>query len=410
MKGTRRFSGLMVAVVMAVVVALVAVPACAPAPAPTPEPEKEWPDVLKIGAVFSMTGMGAWWGQVMTEGATLAVEHINASGELPFKLELVVGDHKSGDVDAAVSAMRKMVTADHPVAVMVSFPQITFALAPLAEELQIPLLNAGGSAPSQVGIPWVHNTRVLQDMLTDPLLKYFSEDLGLTKLAVLYMNEPGSIESMAYVEEKAPKYGITIVLTEATAVFVTEHRSYLAKVKAQLADIDSLMLQQGGAPDMGYQARQAREMGIDVPICGPLDVPLPGIEAAGEYWDGVYITAEYLDTNCEAALCRKFVDDYTAKFGTVPDPYSALYYEEVLVVRDCIKYLLAEGRDPFDGAEIEAAIKEIKFFPSIFYGGGEMELLPNGGCVRPIALKQYDYELGKYVIVEMVIPPAPVVK
>ena len=60
-----------------------------------------------------MTGAGAFYGQVMSRGAQLAVDQINKAGGIDgWKLELVIEDHKSGDADAAVTGARKLLDVD----------------------------------------------------------------------------------------------------------------------------------------------------------------------------------------------------------------------------------------------------------------------------------------------------------
>ena len=49
---------------------------------------------VKVGMLLAMTGAGAFYGQVMSRGAQLAVDQINRAGGVGgFKLELVIEDH-----------------------------------------------------------------------------------------------------------------------------------------------------------------------------------------------------------------------------------------------------------------------------------------------------------------------------
>jgi ABC-type branched-subunit amino acid transport system substrate-binding protein len=74
---------------------------------------KTFPSVFTFGTLQSITGAGAYWGKVEMQGQNLAIAQINASGVLPFKLQILVGDNVSDDPTAGLAAARKLIDVDH---------------------------------------------------------------------------------------------------------------------------------------------------------------------------------------------------------------------------------------------------------------------------------------------------------
>ncbi len=84
-------------------------------------------------------------------------------------------------------------------------------------------------------------------------------------------------------------------------------------------------------------------------------------------------------------LPQEFAKNYHARYDEWPEQLAANYYEAVLILRDSIRHVLGKGGNPFDGHQLEKAIQEIKFFPSL-YGDWKMELKPDGSIVKPFPL------------------------
>jgi branched-chain amino acid transport system substrate-binding protein len=67
-------------------------------------------------------------------------------------LEAVIEDHKSGNAQEAVSAMNRLITISDVKIVLTSFSAPTQAIAPLADQHNVLLVNGGGVSNSLVGV------------------------------------------------------------------------------------------------------------------------------------------------------------------------------------------------------------------------------------------------------------------
>src|SRR5690606_27881390 len=121
----------------------------APAQAQAPQD----PATYKIGAILAMSGPASFYGTVMSAGIQQAVDEIQRRGGVTgFKPEAVIEDHKSGNAQEAVSAMNRLMTIHKARLVMTSFTAPTQAIAPIADQHHILLLNGGGVSNTLVGV------------------------------------------------------------------------------------------------------------------------------------------------------------------------------------------------------------------------------------------------------------------
>lgn len=125
------------------------------------------PKTHKIGAILAMSGGASWYGTVMSQGIQQAVAEINAKGGVNgIPLEAVIEDHKSGNAQEAVSAMNRLMSIHGVKMVMTSFTAPTQAIAPLADQNKVFLINGGGVSNSLVGVSKyiVHNRSLAADL------------------------------------------------------------------------------------------------------------------------------------------------------------------------------------------------------------------------------------------------------
>lgn len=131
-------------------------------------------DTIKIGGVFSLTGVTAITEESMTNCAQLAVDQINdAGGVNGKKLEYIVKDYAS-DADTAVKVTRELIMQDEVSAIVGPYmSSARVAMEPVVEEKDIPLIYPTyyegetpndhviytGAVPNQQGdyfVPWLY--------------------------------------------------------------------------------------------------------------------------------------------------------------------------------------------------------------------------------------------------------------
>jgi ABC-type branched-subunit amino acid transport system substrate-binding protein len=119
--------------------------------------------------------------------------------------------------------------------------------------------------------------------------------------------------------------------------------------------------------DLGYLVKQFREAKIDIPIVGA-DFSQDAVKTAGASFDTYVFATDYYDVANPAPWNVKFVTTYHEKYGVDPEYYGANYYEQVFVVWDLVRRVLAEGGDPSSGEALQQALVQNPVFKSL-YGG-----------------------------------------
>ena len=125
------------------------------------------PEVFRFGAILAMSGKADWYGKVMSQAVLQAVEEINAAGGIDgIPMEAIIEDHKSGVAKEGVSAMTRLINIHGVQAVLTSFSPPTLAIAPIADEKGILLLNGGGVSAALIGASkhLFHNRSLAADL------------------------------------------------------------------------------------------------------------------------------------------------------------------------------------------------------------------------------------------------------
>jgi branched-chain amino acid transport system substrate-binding protein len=337
----------------------------------------------------------------MSQPQLLAIDEINATGELPFKFELVIEDHKTGDVKAGIAATRKFIDLYDMQWINASWANVVVAIQPICAENRVVEWNGGGADPKQIGKPFLHNNRITNDQFILPMIRFMANKMGMKRIAVLHNVTPEGIAMRNTTYWEAPKLGLEVVGMEGFEEGSTDMRSGIAKIRAKRPDG---VLIAAWSEDVGYCAKQIREMGIKVPICGGCSLPNEALPIAGEAFDEMHVCIEHFDVRSELPWTKQFVKNYKARWNEMPDNYSANYYEAVYALKDCIKHVMAKGEDPWNGELLDKGIVEIKTFPSL-YGDGKMALLEDGSCLKPYGIYQFHYDTKEWELVEKGMPP-----
>ncbi len=322
---------------------------------------------IKIGLLNEMTGGNATIGTAAANGAKLAIKEINANGGLLGKqIKAVVADNKSEPSEAA-NAMTKLLTQDRVVAVTGTFSSSNaIAAASVAEANKSPYLVAGATNPKVTVDEKTKNVKkyIYRVCFIDPFqgtvaANFAAKDLKVKKAAMLVDNSSDYSKGLAeFFEAALKKEGGEIVANEAYLQKDTDFKATLTKIKSKGAEV---LYVPGYYEEVGKIVKQAREMGITIPIIGAdgWDSPKLVEIASATALNNTYFTNHYSveDTSPKA---QAFVDAYTKEYGQKPEALAVLGYDAVYVLADAIK-----RADSTDSAKIIEALAATKDFPAI---------------------------------------------
>ncbi len=347
---------------------------------------------LKFGMVLALTGPGSWYGVTMSRGAELAAEEINAAGGAAgYRLVPVIEDHRSGDTSAGQAAVRKLIDIDKVPFIEGSYGSVCTSIQPLCAENHVVLVNGGGTAPSLLGKPYLHNTRALGDTTAVAVLRYLKDVKGCRKLATIFYNQESGITINREATRAWKEMGGTVVKESMVATGQTDFSGELSQIRAARPECVGIW---SYGTDVGYTVKDIRRMGMTVPVAGVEFTP-DALAIAGKAFEGYLTGLDDFDPALDDPMTRQFVQHFHARYGADAklDYYCANYYDLTYVLRDLVTRVKAKGGNPLDGAQLEAALKENPRFRTVY--GGTMELRPDGSVVKPISI--FEVKDGKQV-------------
>ncbi|MBI2345982.1 MAG: ABC transporter substrate-binding protein [Deltaproteobacteria bacterium] len=315
---------------------------------------------IRIGEYSSLTGNTAVFGQSAHEGILLATEETNAAGGvLSRRIRLITEDDQSKPEEAK-TAVLKLIKRHKVAAILGEIASSrSLAAAPECQRQRIPMLTPGSTNPkvTEVG-NYIFRSCFIDPVQGGAMATFAFNTLGLRRVAILKDTKNDYSVGLADFFRRAfERLGGTIVAEEAYAEGDIEFRSQLAAIRPQ--EPEALYLP-GYYTEVGLIARQAREMGIAVPLLGGDGWDSEKtIEIGGAAVEGSYFTNHYAPDDPLPAV-RKFAERYTTRFGHAPNGISALGYDAARLLFDAISR--AGVPEP---ARIRDALASTKGFPGV---------------------------------------------
>ncbi|HHW08402.1 MAG TPA: ABC transporter substrate-binding protein [Firmicutes bacterium] len=350
---------------------------------------------IRIGGNFELTGNVASFGNSTLKGVQLALEQANASGELKKKVVLVQVDNKS-DVAEAANMATKLVEQDKVVALV--GPVIStnaISAGKVAQSLKVPMISPTATNPvlTEIG-EYVFRACFIDDFQGRVMADFAYNQLGSRRAAILFDNGSDYAKGLSkYFKETFTQLGGTIVAEEAYLAGDTEFKPQLTKINAAKADMIYIP---GYYQEQGLIARQARQMGINVPLTGGDgwdSSELVNI-AGAENLNQIYFTNHYSPDD-NSPNVQSFVAAYKEKYnGEVPDALAALGYEGGRLLINAIN-----NADPVTPENIQKALSATKNFPGL---GGEFTFDENRNPIKSAVI--IELVNGKQVFKTVVQP------
>lgn len=324
-------------------------------------------DTIKVGGLLEMTGGSASFGISGKNGIDLALKKINEKGVLGGKkLSLVVADTKS-EASEATNGMQKLISQDKVVAVIgPNQSSAVIASGAINNGAKVVDITPMGTNPDVTVDPKTKQVKPysFRTCFIDPfqgtvMASFASNELKVKRAAIYIDNTSDYAKGLAqFFKENFVKNGGQVVIEEAYLQKDTDFKSTLTKIKAAKPDFIYIP---GYYQEVGLIVKQAREMGITVPMAGGDgwdSAKLPEIagKAALEntFFSSLYSPDDTSDLN------KEFVAEYKKAYNTNPDVFAALAYDSTLLVAKAI-----EDVGSADPAKIAEAMAKIKGFKGV---------------------------------------------
>ena len=340
-------------------------------------------DIL-VGMYGSLTGDGASFGQSSVEGAQLAVEEINnAGGVLGRKIRMLVEDDQSRPEEAS-SAVTKLITQDKVVAVLGEVAsRRTLAAAPVAQKYQIPLITPASTNErvTQVG-DYIFRVCFIDPFQGEVLAKFAYNDLKARKVAVLKdIQQDYSVGLTDSIQKTFTGLGGRVLDPVSYSSGDADFRAILTQVRAQKPDA---IFATGYYPEAAIIVRQARELGMTMPILGGDGWVGDALKNGREALKNTFISNHYSGENPDP-IVQNFKTAYRAKFNREPDSIAALGYDAAKVLADSITR--AKGTE---GPKLRDAIAA----SDVAGVTGQLKMNADRNVVKPAVIEEIQFVNG----------------
>ncbi|MDO5562849.1 MAG: ABC transporter substrate-binding protein [Synergistaceae bacterium] len=316
-------------------------------------------NTIKVGEIATVTGDFAAYGVAEVESVKMAVKEINAKGGiLGKKVEVVMYDCRTRNEDM-VNAARRLVQQDKVCAVIgPSGSGLCIAASPVFNSGKVPHLGTLPTNPKvtvdEKGKVRPYNFRIcFLDPYQGKVLAIFAgKDLKAKKAAILYDVSSDYSQGLRDFFIKSYKsVGGKIVADEGHRGDDVDFRAQLTKIAQTKPDV--LVI-----PTMGkclpLAVKQAREMGIKVPIIGGDGYGDFMWEIAGNAMNNTYWISHVAK---EDPALKNFFAKYKKQAGT-----ECQEFMNAVMAYDCVYWLKAaiEKAKSDDPVKVRDALEQTK--------------------------------------------------
>jgi branched-chain amino acid transport system substrate-binding protein len=326
------------------------------------------PDAVKIGMNIELTGDIPAVGASSKNAAELFFDQLNESGGVtladgPKKISLIIRDN-AAKADQSASVAQQLISSQGVVAMI--GPNSSACAIPageIAESLKCVMISPWSTNPKTTidqasGVP---KRYVFRGCFTDPfqaivLAKFVLNDLGAKKAAVLHdVSSEAPLGQATLFKDTFTANGGEIVAFETFTTGDKDFSAQLTNIRAAEPDIIFLPTYYNDVPLI---AQQARRLGITAKFVGsdawssPEIIKLGGADVDGSYF------CNHFSTQIATDEAKKFIADYTAKYGQAPDDVAALTFDACGLIIEALK---AGGQNDREALrEALAKIREYK--------------------------------------------------
>lgn len=293
-------------------------------------------DVINVGMDMELSGAVSAYGIVQKKGVELAIEEINADGGILGKqVKLIAKDNRS-DTTETFSVASNLMSNDNIVAVIgPATSGAVKAALPITNKAKVPLLTPSGTDDEITVTEGKVNEYAFracfQDSLQGVILaNYAMNNLKANKAVIIA--DKSSDYAKGLTKSFKETYTGDIVAEEYFAAGDTDYQAILTKTKKE--DFDFIYIP-AYYTEAGLIIKQAREMGIDVPVLGADGFGDPKlVETAGsKNVSNVYYTAHFSENAPATDRVIPFVNAFKEKFNEDPNAFAALAYDSMYMLK-----------------------------------------------------------------------------
>jgi branched-chain amino acid transport system substrate-binding protein len=338
---------------------------------------------IKIGAILPLTGPAAEFGNWMKQGLDMAADDLNQHGGIAGRRVSLLYEDSQGDPKSGLAAYQKLRAIDKVKFFFTSISGVTMAILPEATKDSVLVVTSSTHPDITAGKYLVLRIYFTPDQEATAMADHAAKRLGLKRVGVIYLNDESLSGYYQYFANRMKELGAE-TYGQSYEAGATDFRTQLVKIKSWKPD----GIYVGGWKENGAILRQIRQLGIAVPILGPVTFDSPQTVAiAGAAAEGVVFTVPRFDTTVATSEQAAFIKEYQSRFHQPPEVNAALFYDGLQT--------LAIGIAKTNGSPVKTAeaVKSIRDYHGAL---GVISYRANGDIEMPVGFKKIVD--GKFVV------------
>ncbi len=288
----------------------------------------------KFGVMAPITGTNAEYGKGFQIATKMAVDEINAKGEM--KIELVVKDSK-GDPKESADIARQFADDSSIMAIVGDFSSSScMAAAPIVDEAGLVMLSPTASNPNYASMsPFAYSVMGRQDgeapFFATYLLKKYA---GAKNIGLIWINSDWGKSAHDNLAVQAVKEGLTIV---SDVNYLADEKDFSASIaKLRKGNPDHIViLDQGAVPTIINQIASAGWKNVKITTLGP-GTSQQILNLCGANAEGLLVTTPFFfDPSNKKEMA--WYDTFSKLAGFPPTVHPACAYDAVYLLEAAIK-------------------------------------------------------------------------
>jgi branched-chain amino acid transport system substrate-binding protein len=314
-------------------------------------------DDVKFANIGELSGAGAVSSINWRDGATLAIEEINAKGGILGRHIALTNYDDQTNPGLARAQMQKAIDEDPYVILGPIFSGMVKVSMMLAEQAQIPQFIGGEAADlTQLGDAYLFRTSYGQQASMPKIANYIRDVVKAKSVVLVWVNNDfGKGGRDNFTKEMAARH-IKIAADISTESGQTDFAADVVKAKGAKADAIFVYTNE---EESARFLREVRKQGVTLPLIGETTlVSQKVIELAGDAANGIRGHVG-LSADIPVPAVQEFKAKFQKRFGYVPDHNGIKGYTAVYAIR----FVTEKKLGKFDRKALAAAMHGLTISP-----------------------------------------------
>jgi len=331
---------------------------------------------VTIGAVLSLTGDGAKFGQDQRRGIELATDELNSRPSRQYDYRVFFEDSRTQPKDGVSAFQKLMGQSPRPPVVLTTMSSISMALKPLAIKEKIVLFCIAAHPQLTGDNDYVFRAFPTAGYQAKLLAREAVEQAKCKTFGLLYSNDDFGVGCRETFRAEVKSRGGSVVAEQSLELGKTDYRSAITSVLG--AKPEAIYVAAYQKP-LALALRQTKELGYNGRVLSTIEITYPEVLGAAKgAAEGVMFVDTAFDPKGHSHGMQKFATAFKRKFGRDPGPDAVFAYDEIRLVAQA-----AEATEP-TGSGIAKGLHSIADYES---PNGKVAILPNGDIGYPLQLK-----------------------